>query len=363
MARFGRLHLAGALVPMALVLLPACSEDGDAAACDAEDVPVVDPDTIVIEGDAWSGYAPFRTPEDLFAGTGIDAIYVDQPCQAARAEHLTEGVADIALTTLDQYIRHAPAGRVVGVIDQSLGADALVAGNQHVGVDSVEDLPLLVDGLAEDEGRKPVIAYTGSSPSEMLLNELSNSFEELRLDDYELVSVDQSATAYQMLQDGDADLAVVWEPDVSAAAEADYPVVLSSADVPDSIVDVIVASEELVLNDQDALREIVDAYYSAMDEYLQQPGLTDLTDLYADDTGIEDSAEASQVARQVIEGITLYGSAEASAFLNQDEFPLDRPQVQQSIESIGSLLALLDSGIDPDRARVDGSYVQEVAGP
>ena len=52
----------------------------------------------------------------------------------------------------------------------------------------------------------------------MLLNELANTTDELRLADFELVSVDQSATAFEMLEADEAQLAVIWEPDTSAPA-------------------------------------------------------------------------------------------------------------------------------------------------
>ena len=56
----------------------------------------------------------------------------------------------------------------------------------------------------------------------MLLNELANTTDELRLADFELVSVDQSATAFEMLEADEAQLAVIWEPDTSAARAAGH---------------------------------------------------------------------------------------------------------------------------------------------
>jgi len=38
-------------------------------------------------------------------------------------------------------------------------------------------------------------------------------------------------------------------------------------------------------------------------------------------------------------------------------FPLDTPQIQQSIDAIGSVLALVHPDIPLDQAAVDGSYV------
>jgi ABC-type nitrate/sulfonate/bicarbonate transport system substrate-binding protein len=272
-----------------------------------------------------------------------------------RADDLTAGRADIAVTTLDQYLLNSPEGTVVGVIDQSRGADALALGTvHHPELDSSDDIPALVEQYAED-GDKPVLAYTGTSPSEMLLNELANTTEALRPSDFELVSVDQSATAFEMLQEDEAQLAIVWEPDTSAARAAGYTITLSSADVPDSIVDVIVASDRLIERDPAAVQAVVSSFYSAMDGYLAQP--EELERFYAEDGGLEPEDAGSLIA-----GIQLYGTADADAYMNDDVFPLDKPRVEQSVESIGSVLALVHPDIDLDRAQVDGSYVREIAG-
>lgn len=328
--------------------LAGCADDSSTA-CPPSDIPGHDDKTLVIEGDAWSGYAPFRDPS-LLEGTGYQALYVEQVCQDVRAADLTDGRADIAVTTLDQYLLHHPDGTLVGVIDQTLGADALALGTvNHPELDSIDDVPALVDRYAED-GKKPVLAYTGNSPSEMLLNELANTSDELRMADFELVSVDQSATAYAMLEADEAQLAVIWEPETSTARAAGYTIALSSADVPDAIVDVIVASDRLIERDPAAVQAVVSAYYSAMDGYLARPAA--LAQLYASDGGIE-----TETAGTLIAGIKLYGTVDADVFMNDKVFPLDTPQIEQSIDSIGSVLALVHPDIPLDEAKVDGTYV------
>ncbi|HEV7762435.1 MAG TPA: hypothetical protein VGO78_25675, partial [Acidimicrobiales bacterium] len=326
------------------------SDGGPAAMdCPASEIPQHGDDTLIVEGDAWSGYAPFRDPK-LLDGTAYSLVYVEQVCQDVRAADLSAGRADIAVTTLDQYLLQAPAATVVGVIDQSRGADALALGTvEHPELDSVDDIPALVDQFAQD-GHKPVLAYTGSSPSEMLLNELANTTELLRLSDFELVSVDQSATAYDMLSKDEAQLAVIWEPDTSTARAAGYTITLSSADVPDSIVDVIVASDELIARDPAAVQATVSSFYRRMDGYLADPEA--LEAFYAEDGGLD-----AQAAGSLIAGIKLYGTQDADAFMNDDVFPLDKPQVEQSVDSIGSVLTLVHPDISLENAKVDGGYV------
>jgi OmpA-OmpF porin, OOP family len=342
-----------AAVVAALVIAAGCTDGGGTAGpgCEATEIPAHDGETVVIEGDPWSGYAPFRDAR-LLDGTAYTALYVEQLCQEQRAADLTSGTADIAVTTLDQYVLHQPDATVVGVIDQSQGADALVLDTlTYPYLDSVDDLGRLVEEFGDD---RPVLAYTGNSPSEMLLNELANTTEELRLTDFDLVSVDQSATAYAMLRSGEAQLAVVWEPDTSTARDAGYTVALSSEEVPDSIVDVIVASNQLIERDPGAVRAVLDAFYTAMDGFLADREA--LVELIAVDGDLDHDA-----AESVIDGIKLYGTNDADVFMNEGLFPLDQPQAIQSLEAIGSLLALVHPDIRLDQAAVDGSYIADIA--
>ena len=202
----------------------------------------------------------------------------------------------------------------------------------------------------------PVLAYTAVSPSETLLNELANTTDELRLSDFELVSTDQSATALQMLDDDEAQLAVLWEPDVSTARNTGHTLVLSSGDVPDSIVDVIVVSDRLIERDPAAVQALVSSYYEAMDGYLADDEA--LHAFYAEDSGLDATDTAA-----LIEGIRLYGSEDADEFMNQAIFPLDTPQIEQSRDSIGSVLALIHPDIQLDLADTDGSFVRALVDP
>jgi len=90
-----------------------------------------------------------------------------------------------------------------------------------------------------------------------------------------------------------------------------------------------------------------------MDDYLAHP--TRLEEIIATDGGLDLVA-----ARTVIAGIDLYTADDADVFMNESVFPLDQPQVEQSIAAIGAVLALIHPDIDLTRARVDGRYVRQL---
>jgi OmpA-OmpF porin, OOP family len=355
-----RRHLGRVAGPLAFVLLcsvpAACMGTGSAAtkapACKPSSIAPHDDKTLVVEGDPWSGYAAFRNP-DLLNGTGYGIQYVEQLCQKQRAVEITSGQADFEVTTLDQVVLNHPAGKVVGLIDQSEGADALALNTVDLPyLQSIDDLRRLVREY-KAKGKKPVLAYTGNSPSQMLRDELANTTEEFRLTDFELVSVDESSSALKMLENHTAQLAIIWEPDTTTAKAEHYTIALSSKDVPDSIIDVIVASASVLQRDPAAVKALISSYYAFMDDKLANSAA--LQSFLAKDANMNDDAAAS-----VIKGIKLYGSADADAFMNQSLFPLDQPQLAQSVKALGAVLALNNPDVDPSQTKIDGSFLPSV---
>ncbi len=346
--RVGKTGALAVLVVTLLVGLTACAANTSAA---ASCLPETRSGPLVVEGDPWSGYAPFRPAGNLLPGR---LQYKEQLDQAVRACDVSSGRADFEVTTIGQYLRNKPDGSIVGVIDQSQGADALVLNTHDIPyLKSIDFVPKLVAEYAK-KGQKPVLAYTGNSPSEELMNELSATFEDFKPTDFTLVSVDQSAAALKMLQNHEAQLAIVWEPDTTTARNDGDVVAYSSKDVPNSIVDVLVARNSLITSDPAAVQQVVDAYYGFMDEKLAHPA--ELTTFIAADGGLK-PAEATSV----LDGIKLYGAADADAFMNRNLFPLDEPQVRQSVKAIGSLLALSDPSLVLRDDMVRGSFVAQTA--
>jgi len=125
--------------------------------------------------------------------------------------------------------------------------------------------------------------------------------------------------------------------------------------VPNSIVDVIVASRSIVRRDPAGVQQLLDAYYGFMDDKLAHPAA--MASFIAQDGNLTPDAAGS-----VIDGIKLYGSSDGNAFMNDNLFPLDEPQVRLSIRAIGSLLALTDPSLNLSDDMVDGQFMEHVAG-
>jgi OOP family OmpA-OmpF porin len=310
--------------------------------------------TLIVEGDPWSGYMPFRWDEFL-KGSGYQYSYREQLDQAVRARNMTEGKINFMVTTMDQYLKNKPAGKIVGMIDMSLGADALVLNTpMHPYLKSIDDLPRLVSELKK-QGRKPKIAYTGNSPSEWLFVKLSNTrSDELKRSDFEEIPVDVSTTALKMLQDKKVDLAVLWEPDVSSARQEGYTVALSSKDVPNSVLDVLVASDYIIQNDPAAVQAVVDAFYAFRDHAVQDHGW--FVKLIAKDGNLDEPSTET-----LLQGVYFYDAKAADEYMNRRVYPLDETKAFEALQSIGGIVSLSDPTVQPVGSMIDGRFVAKAA--
>ncbi|MEM9948175.1 MAG: hypothetical protein AAF810_19230, partial [Cyanobacteria bacterium P01_D01_bin.36] len=97
---------------------------------------------LTLLGDTFSGYSTFRNEafNASLKDTGIEINYADEFDQSLRAEQLSKGNADLIMTTLDQYLQQQPEGKIIGLLDRTVGADAVVLNSkQYPGLNSLLD--------------------------------------------------------------------------------------------------------------------------------------------------------------------------------------------------------------------------------
>ncbi len=285
--------------------------------------------TLKALGDTFSGYSTLRseTFQASLIERGVGLAYADEFDQRARAQAMTEGRIDLLVTSLDQYLTHQPAGKIVALIDRTVGADAVVLNTQaYPQLQSLLDLEQLV-AEQRAQGQKLKIVYAGDTPSEFLALILNTRFDNFNLADFEVETVDDASTAWQrMQQDRRVAIAVLWEPYVTTAQQQGNTVVLSSADAPGSIVDVAVASDRLLQSNPQAVKDFVEAYYRRIDTSLQDRDLIP-RQIAAD--GNLDPATAQTIAS----GIEFFTSVEAQNWMESGT-------LSQRIGAIAGLLVL-----------------------
>jgi OmpA-OmpF porin, OOP family len=321
---------------------------------------------IKILGDAFSGYSTLRA--DDFAGKVIKAnlgiAYEDEFDQARRAKRLGSD-ADIIVTTLDQFLVNKPQGKIVGLIDKTVGADAVVLNtSKFPSLKGINDLRKVISG------RKLKLVYSAGTPSEYLAKMLDIRFEGFKLADFEVIETADASEAYKLLQtDPDVAVAVLWEPYVSKAKQDGNTVSLSSRDVPDSIVDVIVASNNMMEKKPEGLRKFLTTYYQHNDSLVRN--LSQLKAQIGED-GKLNSIDSANVAKGIeffpsikvdkwmTGGILVQRIEATSAFLTMTGASVEGTQsndlftpdfIQDAVNSSKRVMSVI-SATDPQMAKI-----------
>jgi outer membrane protein OmpA-like peptidoglycan-associated protein len=263
-------------------------------------------------GDTFSGYSTFRYRkfQQSLQKKNIHLQYADEFNQAQRARLLNQGNADLLITTLDQYLQQQPQGRIVGLIDTTIGADAVVLNTKkYPQLQSLEDLTELVR-QTRSRGERLSITFAADTPSEHLAQVLSAKFETFQLSDFNQQKVADASQAWKLLQDPNQPIAVavLWEPYVTQARQQGYTVALSSKDTPGAILDVIVGSDRLLQGQPEKLTTLIEQYYQHIDASLINP--REFQQQLADDGNL--SVEDTQA---VLNGIDFFTALEAKRMM------------------------------------------------
>ncbi|MEL6438169.1 MAG: OmpA family protein [Cyanobacteria bacterium J06621_8] len=280
-------------------------------------------------GDTFSGYSTLRNLkfQNTLKKQNIQLNYANEFVQQARAKAINTGKTDLIVTTLDQYLTHQPQGKIVGLIDRTIGADAIVFNNKaYPQLNSLLDLEALIEQKA-NQGKWLKIVYAVDTPSEFLAQVLDTKFDNFQLSNLEIVEVEDSSIAWEtMQQDDEVALGVLWQPFIAQAESQGNTVALSSDDAPKTIVDIIVASDRILANNPQAVTDFITTYYRIIDSTLQDSSL--LLHQIAIDGKMN-----PQEAKAVQEGIKFFSSLEAQQWM-------DSGILTQRIKAISSILTL-----------------------
>jgi OmpA-OmpF porin, OOP family len=268
-------------------------------------------ETITVAGDSFSGYSTFRSASFQAAlnQAGINLKYQDAPGSQGAAL-LDQGKVDIELTTLDQFLRLKPQGKIVGLISHTVGADALVLNTKrYPSLTSVAGLNQLVK-QTRSQGQQLALALPENTPSEYLALLLSTKFDSFNLSDFRVQKVANVSEGWQLLQDPNQKVAaaILREPDVTQARQQGYTVALSSQEVPGEIVDVIVASDRVLRSQPEQVSKLLETYYRRVDADIRDAST--LRDQIS-----EDGKLSPGDAKTVMEGIDFFTAPEAKDWL------------------------------------------------
>lgn len=203
----------------------------------------------------------------LGLGYGLSCIN-DGGEVAGRLQRLASGTLDFAVMTVDAYLRAGAAigysGAIVAVIGESRGGHALVA--QRATVPDLDTLRL------SPEAR---IAFVPGSAGAHLLTSIAFDFGLPTLHSGReawRVSVPDSATALMRLRSGEADVAVLREPEISQAlTDPRYIELLGTEDTEGLLVEVLIASPRLISERPEEIQALLREYFDVLRGYREAP--------------------------------------------------------------------------------------------
>lgn len=221
-----------------------------------------------------------------------------------RWANLKSGEWDVLATTLDGFARQSDPeiGAITAVIDESAGADKLVAKPEITTINALK-------------GQR--IAFSQGSVGEYFLY-YALSLAGLGPQDVQLVPQPAVADAVKAYTSGQADAVSAWVPDVQEAEAAGAKTIIAS-DKLRAILDVLISSRPAIENKTEALQAFHDAWYEALKQMTDTPDQAEQALLkwgHADWTFIEKPGDL----RAALEPL-------AQATLNTNQIAFQQPQL------------------------------------
>lgn len=193
----------------------------------------------------WPGFAIGMVGQNkgIFKEKGLELEYRIIDDMPARHAAFRSGDLDIMISSVDLWTIESAQGikgKAFLVTDVSWGGDGIVARKE---IKSLRDL----------KGKR--VAFARGTPSHFLLYKALKQAG-LSPEDIIQVKVDDPGHAAQAFLGGSVDAAVTWEPFLTEVVrKGKGHILVTSRDIRDSIVDILVASEKLAAN-----RELLEAF-------------------------------------------------------------------------------------------------------
>jgi NitT/TauT family transport system substrate-binding protein len=218
-----------------------------------------EPTTISIGIATWPGFASGMVGKEKGFFEGVDLQYRTIDDLTARHAAFRNGDLDIMISSMDSWVLEKAQGldgKVFLVTDESAGADGIVVGSR-------------IGSIADLRGKR--VAFARATPSHYLL---FKALEKAGMTPADIVQVqmDDPGVAGQAFLGGKVDAAVTWEPFLTQVRDSGKgKVLVSSAEFPGTIVDVLVASPKL-LQRPEVLDQVIRGWLKSVEYVKSHPG-------------------------------------------------------------------------------------------
>lgn len=282
---------------------------------------------LVLRLDSFSGYAPLRAPalHDDLRRQGVKLTVEDDGADVvARMKALKKGQAQMAVFTVDAFVSAGAdvgfPGTIVGVLDETVGADAIVSYREAV------------PSLAALDHPDAKMVLTEASPSEFLARVAIAEFGMNKLS-RKWVGEDGAEAVFKAMKKSKQSQRrayVLWEPYKTQALEDPrVHVLFDSSRITGYVVDVLVAERTFLRDHPDVVQHVLESTLRTIHAAEQQPGgmvAMVQADAKAQGEKLSDKQASAVVQgirwRNTLENYTQFGlveGAEAAGILHMED--------------------------------------------
>jgi len=266
-----------ALAAAVLLALAACGE------------PVTPPLTVGMN--PWVGYDPLVLARDRGLTDAAQLRVVELASASETLRHLRNGLLDAATLTLDETLRLAESGvavRIVAVLDESTGGDAVLAAPRITSPAQLKDAFIAVEDSA-----------VGALLLQRMLTKAGLTRADVKVTNIEV------ARHLEALQSGQAVAAVSFEPLAGAIEAAGFRRIFDSRELPGEVLDVLVVRVDVLEQRPEAVDALLRAWYDGLDLFESDlPGAAE---------SLARGTDLTPAAYQAVLGGLAFHSREASA--------------------------------------------------
>lgn len=316
--------------------------------------------TIAIALDSFSGYCILRSSafKDALAARGLGLRLVDDGADyGARFDALAGGATPAAVFTVDALLKLAMdrgelPGTIVMVIDETVGADAMIAYDSAVPY---------IDALNRSDAR---IVITPDSPSETLARVVLDNFRLDSLTADPFVMENGAAEVFERFVQARRDdprAYVLWEPYVAKALEQPgAQVLMDSSRFRGFIVDVLVVQRDYLLHNEQVVKDLVESYFRVLYSLADRSAMAELV---REDARRGGEPITSSQAQRLVEGIWWKNTRENYAHfgLLSDGEAGGVAGIEQIIRNIAGVLQRTGAASgDPTQGQPNRAYYDRV---
>lgn len=277
----------------------------EAETAQATDSETTDDTTVSTEGETtdftiafctWVGYAPLYIAQEkgYFEEVGINPTLTIIEDESQYASAMVSNSIQALGNVLDREVIHFASGtpeQYLFTMDLSTGGDGIIASEDIQTMDDLKGKTIALD--------KSATSYF------FFLTALADS--NITEDDITIMEMGNSEAGAAFVA-GNVDAAVTWEPWLSTADQREGGhVLLTSADYPKTIIDVMTVRQEFAQDNPNTVKALEEAWYKAIQFYNENP--EEACEIMANGLGLD-----VEEVMEECEGITFYGRDENAEF-------------------------------------------------